>query len=75
MNIDVPTFPMINLIEKDSPTTALILLAVIFSIILSGLLGLAYIGGVFTGKDAVIANDKRITDQARLESAAAPANR
>jgi len=35
-------------------------------------LGLAYAGGVFTGKDAVAANDKRIMDLALLKSA--PAN-
>jgi hypothetical protein len=60
--------PEANLIEKDSPAMALILLTVIFSIILAGLAGLAYLGGVFTGRDAVLANDKRITEEAHQDS-------
>jgi hypothetical protein len=40
--------------------------AVAFVILLAGGLELAYLGGVFTGKDEVIANDKRIMDQAAL---------
>jgi hypothetical protein len=51
---------MTTLVEKDSPLMPLLFLAVIFLLLLGGGLGLAYIGGVFTGKDEVIANDKRI---------------
>ncbi len=60
---------MKTLIEKDSPIPALLLLAFIFVFFLGGGLGLAYMGGFFTGKNEVIANDKRITDQAHLKSA------
>jgi hypothetical protein len=59
---------MTTLIEKDSPIPALILLAVLFLILLGGGLGLAYMGGVFTGKNEVIANDSRIASQALLKS-------
>ncbi len=59
---------MKTFIEKDSPVPALLLLAFIFVVFLCGGLGLAYMGGFFTGKDDVIANDKRITDQAHLKS-------
>jgi hypothetical protein len=38
-------------------------LAVVFLFLLGGGLGLAYLGGVFTGKNEVIANDKRIEAQ------------
>jgi len=54
---------MTTLIEKDSPIVPLILLAAIFSIFLGGAIGLAYLGGVFTGKNDVIENDKRIAKQ------------
>ena len=57
------------LIEKDSAAMALILLGVIFLLFVVGVLGLAYVGGVFTGKDAVAANDKRILEQAPLKPA------
>ena len=57
---------MTTIIEKDSPLMALMLLAVIFVILLGGILGLAYMGGVFTGKNEVIANDKRIAHEASL---------
>jgi len=57
---------MTTLIEKDSPIIPLLLLAVVFLILLGGGLGLAYAGGVFTGKNEVIANDKRIMNQASL---------
>ena len=60
---------MPTLIEKDSPVPALLVLGVLFILFLGGVLGLAYLGGVFTGKNQVIANDKRIADQARLKSA------
>ena len=51
-------------IEKDSPIVPLLVLAVVFLILLGGGLGLAYAGGVFTGKNEVIENDKRIANQA-----------
>jgi hypothetical protein len=41
-------------------------LLIVFLILIAGGLGLACLGGVFTGKNEVIANDKRITDQAAL---------
>ena len=50
-------------IEKDSPVIPLLILAVVFLILLGGGVGLAYLGGVFTGKDEVAANDKRISNQ------------
>ena len=49
----------------------LLLLAVVFLILLGGILGLAYVGGVFTGKNDVIANDKRIASLALPLSAPA----
>jgi len=52
------------LIEKDSPLVPLLILAFIGFVLLAGTLGLAYVGGVFTGKDAVMENDKRIMHQA-----------
>ncbi len=57
---------METLIEKDSPRIPLLVLATIFFLIIG--IALAYMGGVFTRKDAVIANDLRITNQARLQS-------
>jgi hypothetical protein len=51
-------------IEKDSPLVPLLVLGVVFLILLGGALGLAYAGGVFTGKNEVIENDKRIANQA-----------
>ena len=57
---------MKTLIEKDSPFVPLLVLAVVFLIFLGGVLGLAYMGGVFTGKNEVIANDKRIVAEASL---------
>ena len=59
---------METLIEKDSPRMALIFLAVLFVLVLAGGLALAYLGGVFTGKDAVKANDLRIANMAHLPS-------
>jgi hypothetical protein len=56
--------PMKTVIEKDSPFIPLLVLAVVCFIVFAGVLGLAYIGGVFTGKSEVIANDKRIANQA-----------
>ncbi len=58
---------METIIEKDSPTAALVLMGCILLFFVAGVLGLAYVGGVFTGKDAVAANDKRITDQAAVK--------
>jgi hypothetical protein len=55
---------MTTLIEKDSPLMPLLLLAVVALILFGGGLGLAYLGGVFTGKNDVIANDKRIAAEA-----------
>jgi hypothetical protein len=60
---------MTLLIEKDSPLPALLLLTLIFLIFLGGGLGLAYMGGVFTGKKEVAENDKRIESLALLKSA------
>lgn len=55
---------MKTIIEKDSPVPALILVALMFFLLIGGVLGLAYVGGVFTGKNDVIENDKRIANQA-----------
>jgi len=60
---------MTTIVEKDSPLVPLLVLAVVFLILLGGGLGLAYVGGVFTGKNDVIANDKRIESLALLKSA------
>jgi len=60
---------METLIEKDSPRIPLLVLTAIFFLIIGSGVALAYMGGVFTGKDAVIANDLRIKNQARLQSA------
>jgi len=57
-------------IEKDSPLVPLLVLAVFFLILLGGGLGLAYVGGVFTGKNEVIANDKRIENQSAQTTSA-----
>jgi serine acetyltransferase len=59
---------METLIEKDSPRIPLLVLTAIFFLIIGSGIALAYMGGVFTGKDAVIANDLRIKNQARLQS-------
>ena len=59
---------MKTIIEKDSPVTALVTLGVIFVLFIAGGLGLAYIGGVFTGKNDVIENDKRIANQEHFDS-------
>jgi hypothetical protein len=61
---------MKTLIEKDSPLMPLLFLAIIFLIFLGGAFGLAYMGGVFTGKNEVIANDKRIAAEATLPTPA-----
>jgi len=57
---------MTTIIEKDSPIVPLLVLAVVFLILLGGVMGLAYMGGVFTGKNEVIENDKRIANEASL---------
>jgi len=62
---------MTTIIEKDSPVTALFLMAVVFLILLGGVMGLAYVGGVFTGKNEVIENDNRIANLAFVKSAPA----
>ena len=59
---------MTTLIEKDSPLIPLLVLAMVFLILLGGGLGLAYAGGVFTGKNQVAENDKRIANQALVNS-------
>jgi hypothetical protein len=51
-------------IEKDSPAVPLLIIACTLLILIGGGVGLAFLGGVFTGKNAVIANDRRILDQA-----------
>ncbi len=62
---------MTTIIEKDSPLVPLLVLAVVFLILLGGGIGLAYLGGVFTGKNEVVKNDKRIESLALLKSAPA----
>jgi len=57
---------MKTIIEKDSILVPLLFLAVVLLILLGGGAGLAYLGGVFTGKDEVIANDKRIENQSSI---------
>jgi hypothetical protein len=57
---------MKTIIEKDSPVIPLLFFAVVFLILLGGGVVLAYLGGVFTGKDEGIANDKRIENQASM---------
>jgi len=64
---------MTTIIEKDSPMMPILVLAVIFLLFLGGGLGLAYMGGVFTGKNEVIENDQRITKQNLLKSTPFPA--
>lgn len=59
---------METVVEKDSPVTALVILGGILLFFVGGGLGLAYVGGVFTGKDAVAENDKRIANQALVKS-------
>ena len=65
---------MTTVIEKDSPFIPLLFLAVVFLLLLGGGLGLAYVGGVFTGKDAVAANDERIANLSHAVSAPAAVN-
>ena len=57
---------MDTIIEEDSPALMIVLLVIVFLIFVGGGLGLAYAGGVFTGKDDVIANDKRIEHQTSM---------
>jgi hypothetical protein len=64
---------MTTIIEKDSPLMPLLFLAVVFLLLLGGGLGLAYMGGVFTGKNEVIENDKRIANLSHPLSAPATA--
>ena len=64
---------MPTIIEKDSPVVPLIVLGVVFLLFLCGAIGLAYIGGVFTGKNAVMENDARITREHLSHSPPSPA--
>jgi hypothetical protein len=57
---------MATIIEEDSPVATIILLSVVLFILLGGGLVLAYMGGVFTGKTEVAANDKKIANQTTL---------
>jgi hypothetical protein len=59
------------IIEEDSPTLMIVLLAIVLLFFVVGGLGLAWMGRVFTGKDEVMANDKRILQE---KSLAAPAH-
>ncbi len=61
---------MATLIEEDSPGMMIIVLVCVFLIFVGCGLGLAYMGGVFTGKNEVIANDKRIMQHASLSDPA-----
>jgi hypothetical protein len=54
------------IIEEDSPTLGIVLIAIVLLILVAGGLGLAWMGGVFTGKNEVLANDKRILQQKSL---------
>jgi hypothetical protein len=55
---------MKTLVEKDSSLMGiLVVVTVTLLIFLGGGFGLAYLGGVFTGKNEVIENDRRITKQ------------
>ena len=60
---------MTSLVERDSPLVPLLVFAVVFLILPGGGLGLANLGGVFTGNNEVIENDKRIGSLALLKSA------
>jgi hypothetical protein len=60
---------MTTLIEKDSSTPAILVITAVFLLFVGAGLGLAYAGGVFTGKADVIANDHRIADLAAREQA------
>jgi hypothetical protein len=53
MRIGKPEQVVTSIVEKDSPLVPLLVLAVVFLILLGGGLGLAYVGGVFTGKNEV----------------------
>jgi hypothetical protein len=57
---------MPTIVEQDSPVPALLLLGAIFLFFVGGALGLAYMGGVFTGKNEVADNDKKIVSQALI---------
>jgi hypothetical protein len=50
-------------IENDSPLLPLVFLAVALVVFLGAGLELAYLGGVFTGKSEVIANDQPIAKE------------
>jgi hypothetical protein len=63
---------MKTIIEEDSPVPALLLLGGIFLLFIGGGLGLAYVGGVFIGKNEVAKNDQRIANQASHISSPSP---
>ena len=63
---------METIIEKDSPVPAILFLVVLFLVLLGGGLGLAYLGGVFTGKNEVIPNDRRIASQTLNSAPSSP---
>lgn len=54
------------IIENNSLPISLFFLAIVLVILFGLVLELAYLGGVFTGKDEVIANDKRIENRASV---------
>ncbi len=63
---------MTTVIEKDSPVVPLLLIAAFLLVLLGGGLGLAYVGGVFTGKNEMVAKNKRTADQAPLSDIPTP---
>jgi hypothetical protein len=58
-----PRLIMTLLREKMPPTTAILLVAIFILLFLGSGLGLAYLGGVFTDKNEVLANDQRIMNE------------
>jgi hypothetical protein len=61
---------MKTIIERDFLLITLLFVVVVLAIFLGIGLELAYLGGVFTGKDEVIANDKRIENQSSVTKSA-----
>ncbi len=57
---------MKSIFKRDSLPITLIFVGTVLLIFFGLVLELAYLGGVFTGKDEVIANDKRIENQASV---------
>jgi len=64
---------MTTISEKNFTVTVIFVLAGAFLIFLGAGLELAYMGGVFTGKNEVIENDQRITKENLPKSAPVPA--